>query len=186
MISVYRTNPSGTYDHHVPVFVIFLMKTYRYFKIGYLLHMMTLLGVCLFFFFGQLSLLALESKDWWLFALFTYLSLYGFVLPFFAQFDIRSRYQNYKLIKDKLYENNYHNLLIKPFSRSRCQRDAVLVAATDMGMHAEVSSYFYKLGYRWYHILPGLVLNEPSRLFTRDYWNKTLFVKGYRSKYFLW
>jgi hypothetical protein len=49
--------------------------------------------------------------------------------PIFPQCDARSRYQNYKQVKDHLYFYGFQARIIKPFSFWGCQRDAVIVAA---------------------------------------------------------
>ena len=40
--------------------------------------------------------------------------------------------------------------------------------------------------FKWYHILPHIIIKTPSVLFSKQYWIKTLFVKTYHAKYFLW
>ena len=54
-------------------------------------------------------------------------------IPFFPQLDAWSRYQNYKMLRDEFYYYGFQPRLIKPFIKSRCQRDAVLAAAEALG-----------------------------------------------------
>jgi hypothetical protein len=121
-----------------------------------------------------------------LFLLFGYFSLYGFTLPFFAELDARSRYQNYKLAKDKLYEYGFQDRVMKPFMYSRCQRDAVQVAANNLHFNDECKEFYKRYDFKWYHIIPRIIIQEPKRLFTKSYWKHTLLVASYKSKYFLW
>jgi hypothetical protein len=60
------------------------------------------------------------------------------------------------------------------------------VAAREFNLQSEWKSLTYISGFRWYHILPAIIVRRPRMLFTKAYWSKTLFVKTYRSKYFLW
>jgi hypothetical protein len=105
-----------------------------------------------------------------------------FIAPIFPQCDARSRYQNYKQVKDHLYMYGFQPRIIKPFSNSRCQRDAVIAAAEELGMENECASYFIQKGHRWYHILPNFLYHKPGYLFQKAFWLNTFFVKYYPSK----
>lgn len=166
---------------------VIFMRILRYLQIGYLLHFMTILSIFLFVYLGMEFVASLKSD-----AAFGNLFLYGmgsayfFTLIFFSQFDARSRYQNYKLVKDKFYEYGFDKRFLKPFVYSRCQRDAIQIAAAELNFENHWKQLIYSWGFRWYHILPHIVVRSPKVLFTRDYWNKTLLVKTYHSKHFLW
>ncbi len=114
------------------------------------------------------------------------LSVYLFSLLVTTQLDAYSRYQNYKMVKDMLYKNGFRGLIVKPFSKSQCQREAVKEAACQLNMDKQVKKYFYDSGYRWYHIIPTVLLENPLLFFTKGYWITTFFVPNYRSKYFIW
>lgn len=165
---------------------ILIMKTVRYLQTGLLLHFMAVAGILCFFFFWQLTLMAFEQGNLIRILLNLYLSLYFFSLPIFSQLDARSRYQNYKMIKDKFSSYGFDERIVRPFVYSRCQRDAIKVAAKELKYTCDLEMYFSKMGFRWYHILPHLVVRNPKILLTKSYWQKTLFVKTYKSKYFLW
>ena len=166
---------------------IILMRIIRYFQTGYLLHLMTMFSVLMFGFLAKEFVLLVENQaNVWKLILCGYGSIYFFTLIFFSQLDARSRYQNYKLIKDKFYEYGFDSRFLKPFVYSRCQRDAIQVAASEFNFTSEWKALVFKWGFRWYHILPHIVVHDPRVLLTRDYWTKTLFVKNHHSKYFLW
>ncbi len=165
---------------------ILWMRTLMYLQTGYLLHLMGLLGILLFFYFGNLALRALHNDLWGWFVWYAYLSLYGFTLPIFSQFDAFSRYQNYKVVKDKIFEYGFDERLLRPFVYSRCQRDAIKVATRCFHLQKQYKAFERRQGFAWYHILPHLVVRRPAILFTRAYWQSTLFVPRYHSKYFLW
>jgi hypothetical protein len=103
-----------------------------------------------------------------------------------TQLDAYSRYQNYKMAKDLMHQYGFRKNLIKIFSKSRCQRDAFAEAARSLGYKKEIDNYFYNIGFRWYHILPVIILKKPTVLLTKEYWSSTLFVSNYKSKYFYW
>ncbi|OYU55241.1 MAG: hypothetical protein CFE25_09825 [Chitinophagaceae bacterium BSSC1] len=102
--------------------------------------------------------------------------------PIFPQCDARSRYQNYKQVKDHLFLYGYQNRIIKPFSHSRCQRDAVIAAAEELGFKTECKNYFKSQGYKWHHLMPDFLVNNPKFLFNKQFWLSTFFVKTYKSK----
>ncbi len=164
-----------------------LMRAIRYFQTAYLLHLMAIASIFLSYFFTKEFLILLEiSGNSWKLILCGIGSIYFFTLILFSQFDARSRYQNYKLAKDRLYKYGFDPRLLKPFMYSRCQRDAIARAAKDLTMQKEWNQLSSELGFRWYHLLPLIVKRNPLVLLTRDYWSKTLFVSTYHSKYFLW
>ncbi len=159
-------------------------RVIRYLKVGYLLHFMTLAGIALAVVFFQLAQKAYSDQSLLMFLFYAYLAAYGASLPFFSQLDARSRYQNYKLMKDKLYEHGFNTRIITPFTSSRCQRDAIKVAANDLGLGNQMNAYLKQIGFRYYHVLPRLVLRNPGLLVSKIYWEKTLFVRTYTMKHF--
>lgn len=166
------------------VIYVLVQKIKRYLRIGFLLHLMTIAGIAMaFYFFILAQHIGFESiRIETLFYL--YLSAYGASLPLFAQLDARSRYQNYKLMKDKLYRYGFSKRIVEPLSWSRCQRDAIQVAADDLGYSKEMKSLFKSLGFKWFHIIPRILIRNPRLILTKAYWNKTLFVKHYTLKNF--
>lgn len=183
-----------THSHPVPltrsvsllptgIYVLF-QKIKRYLRIGFLLHLMTIAGIATAFYFYNIAQdIGFEHIQ--INTLFyLYLSAYGASLPFFAQLDARSRYQNYKLMKDKLYRYGFSKRIVEPLSWSRCQRDAIQVAADDLGYSKEMKSLFKSLGYKWFHIIPRILIRNPRLILTKAYWDKTLFVKHYTLKNF--
>lgn len=152
-----------------------------YLKLGYLLHLMTIAEVFIIFSFFQNIELSIWLQDG--FIVFKLIFLFLFVTaPFFPQCDARSRFQNYKQVKDHFYLHGFQTRIVKPFSFSRCQRDAVLVAAEELGMGKQCKQYFINQGYRWYHILPSFLFQKPAYVFTKAFWLNTFFVKCYHAK----
>jgi len=153
-----------------------------YVKAGYLLHLITLIEILVFgcLYYCLNMPVWFDTGDdliWKSMAIGCFV-----VMPLFAQLDARSRYQNYKLVKDHLYLYGFQTKILKPFMKSRCQRDAAKAAAEELGLCAECNKYFQSYGYKWYHLLPDILLKEPSILFTKNFWVTTLFTKTYHQK----
>ena len=166
---------------------ICLNRGIRFLRIGCLLHFTALAGVVIFWVSLSLGLDAqAESASPFLLALYTFTAGYGAFLPIFAEMDVFSRYQNYKKAKDLFHENGFDPRIARLFIHSRCQRDAVGVAARDLGIKDELLRYYNGLGYRWFHILPDFVFKRPMIFFSFRYWQKTLFESRYTLKHFLW
>lgn len=156
-------------------------KIISYIRAGILLHLVTLIEIVTFFFLfrGFYINLWLYSSHW-LLKFFTPLAL--ILMPAFAQFDARSRFQNYKLVKDQLYLYGFQPRIIKPFVKSRCQRDAAIAAARELGMGDQCKYFFKSNGYSWYHFFPDVIFSRPKVLLTKNFWVTTLFVKTYQPK----
>ena len=152
-----------------------------YLKLGYLLHLMTILELVLIIScFFQYDLIHRVQNGY---TFFRVILIFGFIsAPIFPQCDARSRYQNYKQVKDHLFMYGFQPRIIKPFSFSRCQRDAVLAAAEELGMKKECQQYFFEQGHRCYHLLPEFLYHKPGYLFRKAFWLNTFFAKHYESK----
>lgn len=164
---------------------IFYNRAIRFAQVGRLLFMTSIVGVILCY-----SLIGafLRNSDVDTFTrFFIFMAAYsGGVLPLFAVLDARSRFQDYKKAKDLFFRNGFKPKIANLFIHSKCQRDALEIAAKDLGLKAQLDQYYFHKGYRWYHILPNIVLQRPGLLITVRYWKKTLFAPHYPSKYFLW
>ena len=153
-----------------------LSTTGTYLRMGYLLHLVSIAEI------GIISILFVWWRDDWSILKTSIFSIL-LVFPVFPQLDARSRFQNYKLAKDQLYQFGYKERIIKPFTKSRCQRDAVIMACRQLG-HSEIcASYFERLGYRWYHLFPDVILNNPLILFNPNFIKSTFFVKTYHPRF---
>jgi len=83
------------------------------------------------------------------------------VVALFALADAVSRYREYRRIRAMFLRFGYSDRILEPLARSRCQRDAAVFAAEETGHGHRARAYFASLGYRWYHILPDLVVRNP-------------------------
>ncbi len=166
---------------------ICLNRIIRFIRIGCFLHLTALAGSLIFL--ASLSLISAAwtgSKSPLILALYTLMAVYGAFLFLFAELDVFSRYQNYKKAKDLFHENGFDPRIARLFIHSRCQRDAVGVAARDLGIKDDLSRYYHGVGYRWFHVLPDFVFKRPMIFFSFRYWQKTLFESRYTLKHFRW
>ncbi|MEJ2595738.1 MAG: hypothetical protein P8100_11595 [bacterium] len=153
----------------------------RFYKVGKLLHFVALLALLLAV-FALVGLLTQDMSDPLDFYLYLYVVVTFSIMAVMAELDGYSRFQNYKQVKDQLYFNGYQERLLKPLLRSSCQREAAVLAGTELGLGSEVKSYFHEKGYRWYHIIPDFVFQYPLFFFSLYFWRTTFFTPYYRSR----
>ncbi|HWS60455.1 MAG TPA: hypothetical protein VN182_05960 [Flavobacterium sp.] len=133
-----------------------------------------------------INFLALKEAEEVSLIIHLFFCCYFFTLIITTQLDAYSRYQNYKMAKDLLHQYGFKKPLVRLFSKSKCQREAIAEAANCLSLKKEVNDYFYSMGFRWYHILPHIILKKPQVFFTKEYWMSTFFVPNYKSKFFYW
>jgi hypothetical protein len=149
---------------------------------SWLLHVITLIEFLLcVFIIPQLSL-TLDHASLSGFLIHAYILLFLLSLPVLSELDARSRYQNYKQIKDQMYLYGFNTKIIRPSLKSRCQRDAAYLAAKELGFGVQCRQFFRSNGYRWYHIFPDFVFQRPHFLLTRHFWITTFFTPTYNSR----
>lgn len=163
-----------------------LHRGIRYIRVGLLLHLVSLLQILISGLLTEQSLACLSGGDRTGMVIYAVLACLSLSSVGFAQLDARSRFQDYKRVKDLLFENGFQHKIIKVFLFSRCQREAVRTAARDLGHLAELDRYYRACGFHWYHVLPDILIKKPALLFTRRYWQTTLFARTYTLKYSDW
>ncbi|MDX2452468.1 hypothetical protein [Desulfosarcina sp.] len=104
------------------------------------------------------------------------------LVPFFTQLDARSRFQEYKRVMDQLARYGPNRRIFKSAAGSRCQRDAALAAARQLGYASHCRTCFSTAGYRWYHLLPDVVNGHPRFLISAVFWRTTFFMPTYQSR----
>lgn len=158
-----------------------MKKVHPYIRAGILLHYVTIAEIVfLYLVFNGLNKNGFMGGQ---FVFVKRLLLYPFItMPLFPQLDAYSRYQNYKQLRDLFYSYGYNARFVKPFIRSRCQRDAVLAAADDVGFKKYCRQDFYNYGYRWYHFFPDFIFANPKFLLCKHFWMTTFFTKTYHAK----
>ena len=91
------------------------------------------------------------------------------VLAGFALADSLSRYREYVRMRNAFQRFGLQTRVLKRAAGSRCQRDAALAAAGEIGGALEARGYFRSLGYRWYHLLPDRVVANPLVFFSPSF-----------------
>jgi hypothetical protein len=159
---------------------IFLQKASSYYQAGKLLHWIAILFALITLAIARRLFINHYSISGEIALLFAV--SFFFTNSILAELDARSRYQNYKQIKDHLYLNGYHERILRPMLKSMCQRDAALVAANELGMGKICALYFRNHGYRWYHLIPDFMFDQPLFLFSKYFWTSTFMVPTYQPK----
>lgn len=152
-----------------------------YLRLGKLLHLITIIELMLLAVFFLYVNPGLWFSDGW-FLLKVFLLGYVICLPVFAQLDVRSRYQNYKQVKDQLYLYGFRPRILIPYMKSRCQRDAVITASEELGLGQAVREFYKNYGYKWYHLFPDFAFSHPHYLLTPYFWKNTFFKEKYIAK----
>lgn len=103
------------------------------------------------------------------------------VVALFSLADAVSRYREYRRIKAMFLKFGYSERILEPLARSRCQRDAAVFAAEETGHGDSARTYFARQGYRWYHILPDLVVRNPFSFFSPNFLRSS-FLPGKKAR----
>jgi len=104
------------------------------------------------------------------------------LFPLFTQLDARSRFQEYKRVKDQLTRYGPNRRIFKSVSGSRCQRDAALAAAGQLGYASHCRACYSAAGYRWYHLLPDVAKGHPRFFISAAFWRTTFFMPTYQTR----
>ena len=163
----------------------FLQKMAIYLEVGRLLHCIAISTAGLSIYFFKFFLNAYIHGNTIELAIFGYMFFHAATIPIFAELDALSRFQNYKLMKDLIYRYGFRLRFIKTFRYTKCQREAALFAARDLGYKSQILEYFKACGYKWYHVLPDFIWSHPKYLLTKSFWSNTFFAKTYHPKYFI-
>ncbi len=157
-------------------------KIIVYMRTGRFLHIITLMELILIFIMVPILFRIDTSQDLFLTILRYFAIAFLVSLPVSSQLDAWSRYQNYKQIKDQFFIYGFDIRILKPVLKSRCQRDAALISASELGLKKECANYFKKHGYRWYHIIMDFVFQYPLFFFSAYFWRTTFFTPYYKQK----
>jgi hypothetical protein len=75
--------------------------------------------------------------------------------------DAYSRYREYQRLHALLVRHGCRPIILRAGSGSRCQRDAAMAAASKAGHREQARRYYREQGYRWYHLLPDGIADDP-------------------------
>lgn len=105
------------------------------------------------------------------------------LMVLFTQLDARSRFQEFKRVRDQLIRYGPDRRIFRSIAASRCQRDAGLAAARQLGHAAACRRFYLERGYRWYHLLPDVVSRHPGYLLSPGFYRTTFFLPTYTSRF---
>ncbi|MGB3774072.1 MAG: hypothetical protein WA951_02335 [Leeuwenhoekiella sp.] len=120
----------------------------------------------------------LSFKLFWLWSL-----LFSFSHIFLVIMDSWSRFQDYKRVKDYLFLHGFDHRIISNYRGSKCQRMAVITAASELGMKDQVQHYYNKIGIQWFHFVPVFMIKDPLFLSKKYFWSRTFMEKHYVPKF---
>jgi hypothetical protein len=142
-----------------------------YLSAGKLLHAITVAEVLTI-----LSIVSMIGKHPLAYPTLITLSLF----PLFTQLDARSRFQEYKQVRDQLARYGPDRRIFMTVASSRCQRDAALAAAGQLGYAQHCRFHYCAAGYRWFHLFPNFVKDHPRFLISAAFWRTTFFMPTYQ------
>ena len=154
-----------------------------YLKVGKLLYFSLLLFIAESWFFYELLANTDHSIYKTRFIILTGFFLFSFIHIFLVIMDGWSRFQNYKRIKDQLYIYGFHPRLVANYTVSKCQRNAAIIAATELGLENQIHQFYNKLGIRWFHFIPYFMIQDALFLFKKSFWSRTFLEKPYSSRF---
>lgn len=161
-----------------------ISRIWNYLEVGRLLHVIAATTMTLTVFLFSLLHEAILNEDTYGIIIYGYLFLNSGLIPLFTQLDAHSRFQNYKMMKDLLWQYGFQIRFIKSFKHTKCQREAAIYAARDLGCKNQMVQYFKACGYKWYHVMPDFMWSHPQYLLTKKFWSSTFFVKTYHPRFY--
>ena len=124
-----------------------------------------------------------NQDSYWIIGFWVWSFMFSFVHIFLVLADGWSRYQNYKRAKDLFYSHGFRPRIAQLYISSKCQRNAALEAAKELGIKSQVENYYKKQGVKWYHYIPYFMVQNPLFFLSSHFWNRTFLEKRYVSKY---
>jgi len=109
--------------------------------------------------------------------------LFSFVHIFLVAMDGWSRFQNYKRAKDQFYMHGFNRRIANTYIGSKCQRNAAIVAAEELGIDEELKTYYATKGVKWFHFVPYYMVKEPLFFFNKKFWSRSFLEKNYKPKF---
>ena len=156
-----------------------MFSVVSYLRAGLLLHIITLLEISLLAVLAPKLLLFKTGFQTETIPVNAGIFLFLATLPIFSQLDARSRFQNYKRVKVQFMNFGFDRRLLRPLLKSRCQRDAAQAAADELGYGSRCRAFYNYRGYRWYHLTPDFLFDDPRVLISRQFWKSTFFLPAY-------
>ncbi len=159
-----------------PIFISYL-------RVGRLLYYSLILFILESWFFWSLLKKAMAREDRLLIIIWGVCFLFSFVHIFLVTMDGWSRFQNYKRAKDQFYKFGFNRRIANFYIGSKCQRNAAIVAADELGYAKEIRLHYKRSGVKWYHYIPYFMIKDPLFFFRKAFWSRTFLEKNYKPKY---
>lgn len=154
-----------------------------YYRVGRLLHASLLLFLLESWIYWVMLKKAWQSGSPFWIAFWLGFFLFSFVHIFLVIMDGWSRFQDYRKAKDLFFEYGFRSRVAERFVGSKCQRNAALQAARELGIEEDVREYYASRGVKWYHYIPYFMVRDPYFLIRRAFWQRTFLEKNYTPKY---
>ena len=154
-----------------------------YYRVGRLLHWALLLFFLESYVYWIMLKSAFEEGTLFWIGFWLWSFMFSFVHIFLVIMDGWSRYQDYKKAKDLFYLYGFKPRVAEWFIGSKCQRNAALQAARELGMEDEVRDYYRGRGVKWFHYIPYFMVRDPLFLIRKAFWKRTFMENHYTSKY---
>jgi len=154
-----------------------------YYRAGRLLHGALLLFILeSWVYFEMLSRVWGSGNLFWI-GFWVWSFMFSFIHIFLVIMDSWSRFQDYKKAKDLFFMYGMRSRLTERFIGSKCQRNAALQAARELGLEDELKSHFSSRGVKWFHYIPYFMVSDPYFMIRKAFWQRTFMEKYYPSKF---
>jgi hypothetical protein len=154
-----------------------------YYRVGRLLHGSLILFILESLAYGYMLQWAIQSGSVLWIVFWTSFFLFSFAHIFLTIMDGWSRFQDYKKAKDLFFSYGLRPRVADRFVGSKCQRNAALQAARELGMEEDLQIYYQNKGVKWYHYIPYFMVRDPLFLIRKTFWQRTFMEKYYKPKY---
>lgn len=154
-----------------------------YFRVGRLLHASLLIFILESYIYWVMLKAAISLGNPYWIAFWAWSFMFSFIHIFLVIMDGWSRFQDYKKAKDLFYMYGFRGRLAERFIGSKCQRNAALQAARELGMEQEVRDYYRDRGVLWFHYVPYFMVRDPFFLIRKAFWKRTFMEKHYTPKF---
>lgn len=154
-----------------------------YLRVGKLLYYSLLLFILEAWFFWKKLQTAYTESTIPVIAFWLICFLFAFSHIFLVAMDGWSRFQNYKRAKDQFYVHGFNKRIANTYIGSKCQRNAAIVAAEELGIGEKVKIYYAAKGVKWHHFIPYHMVKNPLFFFTNKFWSSSFLEKNYTPKF---
>ncbi|MGA9238080.1 MAG: hypothetical protein WBV75_03355 [Robiginitalea sp.] len=154
-----------------------------YYRVGRLLHGSLILFILESLLYGYMLKISIEGGNVFWIIFWVSFFLFSFVHIFLTIMDAWSRFQDYKKAKDLFFSYGFRPRIANRFIGSKCQRNAALQAARELGMEPELKDYYRKKGVKWFHYVPYFMVKDPLFMIRKFFWQRTFLEKYYKPRY---